>query len=124
MPRSVDPSTAPVGPILKLTHYRETLDNGCYVNLDGADAPTDGCDDCRTTAKWHRYDTEMAPLGDTRMAPILELLGATRRDGEFVLLIEPRAHRGILDVVEEILAHRHRCEYLKARSRLRARAGA
>jgi hypothetical protein len=66
----------------------------------------------------------MAPLGDTRMAPILELLGATRRDGEFVLLIEPRAHRGILDVVEEILAHQHRREYLKARSRLRARAGA
>jgi hypothetical protein len=52
----------------------------------------------------------------------LELLGATRRDGEFVLLIEPRAHRGILDVVEEILAHQHRREYLKARSRLNARA--
>jgi hypothetical protein len=54
----------------------------------------------------------------------LGLLGAARRDGGLVLLIEPRAHRGILDVVEEIFAHRHRREYLKAHSRLRGRAGA
>ncbi len=51
----------------------------------------------------------------------LELLGAVRRDGELVLLIEPEVHRAILDVVDEVLAVAHRREYLSARSRLRAR---
>jgi hypothetical protein len=52
----------------------------------------------------------------------LELLGALQRDQQLVLLVEPAVHRQILDLVDEILAREHRREYLRARSRLRARA--
>ncbi|HEX4116729.1 MAG TPA: hypothetical protein VHY18_12740 [Solirubrobacteraceae bacterium] len=52
----------------------------------------------------------------------LELLGALQRDQQLVLLIDPAIHRQILDLVDEILAREHRREYLRARSRLRARA--
>jgi hypothetical protein len=52
----------------------------------------------------------------------LELLGALQRDQQLVLLVEPVIHRQILDLVDEILAREHRREYLRARSRLRARA--
>jgi hypothetical protein len=52
----------------------------------------------------------------------LELLGALQRDQQLVLLVEPAVHRQILDLVDEILARAHRREYLRARSRLRARA--
>jgi hypothetical protein len=54
----------------------------------------------------------------------LELLGALQRDQQLVLLVEPAVHRQILDLVDEILAREHRREYLRARSRLRARANA
>lgn len=54
----------------------------------------------------------------------LELLSAIQRDGHLVLLVEPVIHRGILDLVDEILADTHLREGLQARSRLRARAAA
>jgi hypothetical protein len=54
----------------------------------------------------------------------LDLLGAIRRDQHLVLLIKPAVHRRILDLVDEILARKHRREFLRARSRLRARATA